>query len=108
MADRDWRDEIIDAANAAGLNAARDCPDAILMADNRNRCKPGSIYDQLAESLAADLASKAPEPVTRATCAALARAAANLQGLSLMGMTTREVLAVLGFAAAKLEMRARA
>jgi hypothetical protein len=107
VSERDWRDDVIDAANKAGLNASRDCPDSILMADNRNLCPPGSIYDSLADSLAADLEKKAPEPVTRATCAALVRAAANLQGLALLGLTTRECLAVLGFAAAKLEMRTK-
>ena len=105
---RDWRDEMISAGKAAGLDVSRDEPDALLMAANRNACPPGSVYDRLADALADDIEKHAPVPVSRATCAALARSAANLQGLALMGMSAREILAVLGFAAAKLEMRASA
>jgi len=112
MTERDWHDEVIEAAEGAGMAAglilSRDLPDAILMANNRTLCPPGSIWDRLAEDLAADLEKHAPVPVTRATCAALARSAANLQGLGVLGMSTREILAVLGVAAAKLEMRASA
>lgn len=106
MSDRDWRDEVIDAAKAAGLRASRDEPDAILMADARNLCPPGSRFGGLADALAADLEAKAPEPVTRAACATLLWAACDLQGLTLLGCTSREILTVLGAAAARLEMRA--
>lgn len=107
MTERDWRDDIIDAAKAAGLKASRDETDAILMAEHRNLLPPGSRFDQLAEALAADLEAKAPAPVTRATCAVLLRGACNAQGLTLLGLTSREILTVLAVAAAKLEMRAK-
>lgn len=107
MPDRDWRDDAIDAANAAGLKASRNEPDAILMVDARNNLIPGGIADLLAEALANDLEAKAPEPISRATAAVLVRAACNVQGLTLLGYTTREILTILGAAAAKLEMRAK-
>jgi hypothetical protein len=107
MSERDWRDEVIAAANAAGLKASRDEPDAILMADARNLLAPGSSLDRLAEALAGDLEAKAPAPVTRAACAALVRAAANLQGLTVLGYSSRELLVMLAAAGAKLEMRAK-
>jgi hypothetical protein len=46
-------------------------------------------------------------PVSRATCAALVRAACNLQALALLGWSADEILTVLAAAAAKLEMRAK-
>src|SRR6267154_6171359 len=67
VAERDWRDQVIDAANAAGMKASRDDPDSILMADARNNLVPGDLADKLAAALAADLEAKAPEPITRAT-----------------------------------------
>lgn len=106
MPDRDWCDEVVDAARAAGHKADRDCPTSVLMADARNLLAPGSPADTIAGNLAADLAGHAPEPVTRATCEALVRAAANLRGLTAMGIEASELLAILGAAAAKLEMRA--
>jgi hypothetical protein len=105
--DRDWRDEVIDAANAAGLKASRDEPDSILMADARLNLVPGGLADRLAEALAADLEAKAPEPISRATCAVLVRAACNVQGLTLLGYSPQGVLTILAAAAAKLEMRAK-
>lgn len=106
MADQDWRDEVVDAATAAGLKASLSEPDSVLMAEARNLCVPGGLLDKLADALAADLEAKAPEPITRAACATLLRGACNAQGLTLLGYTSREILTVLGAAAAKLEMRA--
>ena len=105
MPDRDWRDEVIDAATAAGLKASRDMPDSVLIADARNLAEPGGQLDMLADSLAADLRKHAAEPITQATCLALVRAACDLQGLTLLSYTSREILTVLGVAAAKLEMQ---
>lgn len=105
--ERDWKDDVIDAARAAGLKASLDEPDAILMADARVNLLPGSPADKLADALADDLERKAPAPVTRAACATLVRAACNAQGLTLLGYTSREILTILGAAAAKLEMRAK-
>jgi hypothetical protein len=107
VAERDWKDDLIDAANAAGLRAARDEADSILMAEARMIAVPGGEADRMAEALAADLEAKAPEPITRATCAVLMRAACNAQGLTLMGWDVREILSVVAVAAAKLEMRAK-
>jgi hypothetical protein len=106
MADRDWRDDLIDAATASGLKASRNQPDSILMADARNLLVPGGDADRLAEALAADLEAKAPEPITRAACATLVRAAGNLQGLVLLDYPPGVILTILAAAAAKLEMRA--
>lgn len=103
MPDRDWRDDVVDAANAAGLKASLDMPDSLLIADARNLTPPGSQLDKLAASLAADLQKHAAGPITQATCLALVRAACDLQGLTLLGYTSREILTVLGVAAAKLE-----
>lgn len=108
MADRDWRQELVEAAKAAGVNASLDDPDSILMAEARNLCVPGGQLDKLADALASDLEAKAPAPITRAACATLLRGACNAQGLTLLGYTSREILTVLGAAAAKLEMRAPA
>lgn len=102
----DWRETVVNAARAAGHKADMDAPDSVLMADHRNLLEPGSVLDGLAGNLADDLAGHASEPVTRATCAALSRAAANLRGLEVMGYDAVAVLAILGAAAAKLEMRA--
>jgi hypothetical protein len=107
MAERDWRDDCIDAAKAEGLRASRDEPDAILMADARLLCVPGGATDRMADSLAADLEAKAPAPITRAACATLVRAACNARGLTLTGWTSSEILSVIAAAAAKLEMRAK-
>jgi hypothetical protein len=107
MSEQDWHDEVIAAARAAGLKASRDEPDSIIMADARNLLVPGGALDQLADALADDLAAKAPGPVTRDTAAVLVRAACNLQGLTLLGLTTREILTIGAAAAAKLEMRAK-
>jgi hypothetical protein len=107
VAERDWRHDAIDAANAAGRKASMDQPDAILMADARNNLVPGGDADRLADALAADLEAKAAVPVSRATCAALVRAACNLQALALLGWSADEILTVLAAAAAKLEMRAK-
>jgi hypothetical protein len=98
---------MVDKANAEGLRASRDEPDAILMADARNLVVPGGPADRMADALAADLEAKAPAPVTRAACAMLVRAACNAQGLTLLGWTSREILTIVAAAAAKLEMRAR-
>jgi hypothetical protein len=87
------------------LTGEWDAPTAVLMAEFRNACPPGTDLDLLAEALADDLEAKAPALVTAATCAALARASADLQSLGVLGYAPQEILAVLGFAAAKLEMR---
>jgi hypothetical protein len=107
MGERDWRDDVVDAAGTAGLRASRDEPDSILMADARNVLVPGGLLDRLAEALAKDLEAKAAEPITRAACAVLVRAACNVQGLTLLGYSPQEIFTVLGAAAAKLEMRAK-
>ena len=106
MAERDWRDDVIDAAKAAGFKASHDEPDSVLMADARNILVPGGQADMLADMLARDLEAKSAGRVTRATCATLVRAACNLQGLALLGCPAYEALNILGAAAAKLEMRA--
>lgn len=102
----DWRADAVRAAQAAGHKADMDVPDSVLMADHRNLLEPGSVLERLAEDLAADIAGHAAEPVTRAACAALSRAAADLRGLLVLGYDGTAVLAILGAAAAKLEMRA--
>ncbi len=107
MAVRDWRDELIESAQADGIPACRDEADAVLMAEARLLLTPGSALDELADALADDLATKAPSPVDRATCAVLARAAANLRGLILLDFAAGDILGVLSGAAAKLEMRAK-
>ena len=107
MAERDWHEELAGAARAAGLRASLDEPDSILMAEARSLCQPGSPADRLAAALAADLEAKALAPITRAACATLLRAACNVQGLTLLGWTSREIISILAAAAAKLEMRAR-
>ena len=107
MADRDWRDDFADAADAAGLKASRDEADSILMAEARYLLVPGSQLEALASALARDLTAKAPGPVTRATAAALVRAAANLRALALVGYDSQQILAVLSAAAARLEMQAK-
>ncbi len=103
----DWRDKLISEANAAGHRASRDEPDSVLLADARNCLVPGGRADRLADNLADDLEAKAPAPITRAVCATLVRAAADCQGLSLLGLTSGEILTILGAAVAKLEMRAK-
>ncbi len=105
--ERDWRDDLAAAARKAGIPASVDEPDAILMAETRNLLKPGGTLDQIAENLAADLEAHATEPITRAMCAVMLRAASNAQGLTLLGYTSREILTVVGVAASKLEMRAK-
>lgn len=107
MTDRDWKDELIEEANAAGRRASYDEPDSVILADARNCLVPGGPADRLATNLADDLEAKAQAPLTRAMCATLARAAANCQGMTLLGLTSSEILTILGAAAAKLEMRAK-
>jgi hypothetical protein len=102
----EWHEKALEAARAAGFSAGMDAPDSLLIAEFRNLCPPGGLYDRLAEDLAEDLAGHAGEPVTRATCYAMARCAANLKGLAALGIDAHQCLAILGFAAAKLEMRA--
>ena len=104
--DRDWKDDLIDEAGARGLKASLSEPDSILMADARLNLVPGSVLDRLADNLADDLAAKAPEPITAATCAVMVRACCNAQGMTLLGYGPREILTVVAAAAAKLEMRA--
>lgn len=82
-----------------------DVPDSILMAEFRNVAADTDLA-QYADALARDLARHGT--VTRSACAALARASANLQTMTLLGYEAPEILAVLGFAAAKLEMQASA
>lgn len=84
---------------------SRDAPDSILIAEFRNVAADTDL-SQFADALAADLARHGP--VTRSACAAMARASANLQAMTLLGYEAPEILAVLGFAAAKLEMQASA
>lgn len=102
----DSLEELFAAVRSAGYKVDLDAADSVLMADFRNACPPGSKYDLFADSLADDLASHARTPVTRVTCAAMVRAAADLKALAALGWDAHEVLAVLGVAAAKLEMRA--
>jgi hypothetical protein len=108
MADRDWKDELIESARASAIPACRDETDAVLMAEARLLLPPGGALDRLADAFADDLAGNATRPVDRATCAALVRAAANLRGLILLGFGTEDILGVLSAAGAKLEMRASA
>jgi hypothetical protein len=101
------QDDLTAAAAAAGVKASEDEPDSILMADARLLLIAGSHADQLAAALADDLDAKAPAPITRAGCATLVRASCSLRTLAVAGWDALDVLAVLGSAAAKLEMRAR-
>lgn len=102
----DWRNQVIQALQAAGFEVTMDCADSVLMAEYRSLVPPGSPYDQLAESLAADLAKHARVPITRATCAALVRGAADLKAAAVLGVDAHQLLIILGVAAAKLEMQA--
>lgn len=102
-----WRQEAVDRLRAAGHKADIDVPESILLAEARHLFKPGSAPDRLAQDLPDDIAEHADGVVSHATCAALARAAANLRGFNqLHGLTTAEALALLSGAAAKLEMKA--
>lgn len=84
-----------------------DAPDSILMAEFRNVGNDTDLAE-FAAALAEELAAHAGGRVTRPACAAMARASACLQAMTLLGYEAPEILAVLGFAAAKLEMQASA
>ncbi len=87
---------------------AEDSPDSIIMAEYRAQLPAGSDLALFADMLAADLARHSAKPISRQACAAMARAAANLQAMAILGYEAPEILAVLGFAAAQLELKAPA
>lgn len=108
MPEQNWKDELIEAGRQAGIPVVHDEADAVLIAEARNIAQPGSQLERLADQLAADLEKHAPGGrVSRETCMALIRAAANLRGLALVGASPVELLAVQSVAAARLEMRAK-
>jgi hypothetical protein len=73
--DDDWQQKIIADAIARGYRVSGDEPDAILLASARADLA-GHPLRRLAEAMADDLQAHASQPVSRGTCAALARAAA--------------------------------
>jgi hypothetical protein len=91
-------------ARVGAFRVSENAADSVLLAEFRNAFPPGTDLENFADLLAENLAARGP--VSRATCAALARAAANLQALTLCGYAAPEILAVLGVTAAKLEMKA--
>jgi hypothetical protein len=103
--DDDWQQKIIADAIARGYRVSVDEPDAILLASARADLA-GHPLRRLAEAMADDLQAHASQPVSRGTCAALARAAACAGGLAVTGADATTVYTTISLAAAILEMRA--